>query len=326
MGAKKRRRAGSRGRRFAGDGPRSGSAGGYGHRHRRRDRCGCRHRRGRAHGRAGAFIDAPAGGAGGMPPGAGMGVTVSRITPPPMTLPSVVVMPVPRMRAMQSSRSAWGWQIAAVECVLVGCRRGASGRCGALPRALRRLRAGKLRGLAARRRRWRVRCCMRASEPGAWANAAGCAEASRRRPAGRQGKIGWLVHGSLLVGGAGCATVHRQCGRACVGSALWDTAAELGVRAGAHSLSDSVRQRATAGSGVQPAAMRFARCASASSTWSTRISDRSPGCSRVQRGVDGDELAADLVDRAACGWRLRRPWRSSAITSPSARPRWAASW
>jgi hypothetical protein len=45
----------------------------------------------------------------------------------------------------------------------------------------------------------------------------------------------------------------------------------------------------------------------------------------VQCHVDGLEFAGDLVD--ALGARASaRPSRSRAITSPSSRPRWQASW
>ena len=46
--------------------------------------------------------------AGAMP--AGTGVTVSRMTPPPMTLPSMVVWPLPRTRSWQARRSLSGWR------------------------------------------------------------------------------------------------------------------------------------------------------------------------------------------------------------------------
>ena len=49
------------------------------------------------------------------------------------------------------------------------------------------------------------------------------------------------------------------------------------------------------------------------------------GLQARQRRVDGQELAVDLIDLLGAGG-VDQAWRSSATTSPSARPRWHWSW
>ena len=172
----------------------------------------------------------------------------------------------------------------------------------------RRARAGRPRGPASCRRRagcqgW-----------GRWRGGRRAEQAAGGQQAAEQERV-VVFSWSILESGARMRRPRR---------ALWGRSVAERRRggrrrrhpAGARLLSDRAAPR-----GLQPSAMRLAKWASASSTWSTRIRHRSPGCRRAKRRVDGDELAADLVDVAgalgAC-----RPWRSSAITSPSARPRW----
>src|SRR3989344_5711704 len=71
--------------------------------------------------------------------------------------------------------------------------------------------------------------------------------------------------------------------------------------------------------------LRWARWARASSTWSTSTRHRSPGCRRARAAsmaMNSPRISSTCVVRDAPA----RPSRSRAITSPSARPRWAASW
>ena len=260
---------------------------------------------------------------------AGTGVSVVRITPPPRTLPVTLVCPVrdPCLAGRAVAPAGWRLQRASAFC----CRVAASGlgsRHGAPCRRPRLFRAGRPAGPGGRRRRAGCRRWSAGGEGGRGAEQA--AGGHKGRENRNEVRCSWSLLESWRRGlappqaatvGAGMLGV---CGRSA--AAGQSTVARVSVGQIPHVDGQKARearrhrQRASR-------ALSLPRCAWPGGPALRRpgrpgSGDRSPGCSRASARVDGDELAADLVDVAGALGALAGPARSSAITSPSARPRW----